>query len=77
MLYGTIKEVDAGGRIVLPKEYRRKMNITPGTEVILYEKDGKLTIEVVTPKCKLCGTAENINEDLSLCDKCIEKVKQY
>ena len=55
MLYGTVKTVDHAGRIVLPKEYRNKMNISPGTKVVLYENDGKLTIEVVTPKCKLCA----------------------
>ena len=75
MLYGTVKTVDEAGRIVLPKEYRNKMNISVGTKVVLYENDGKLTIEVVTPKCKLCGAAENVNEELSLCEKCIKKVK--
>ena len=77
MLYGTVKVVDNAGRIVLPKEYRNKMNISPGTKVVLYENDGKLTMEVVTPKCKLCGTAEKINEELSLCESCIKKVKAY
>jgi AbrB family looped-hinge helix DNA binding protein len=77
MLYGTVKTVDEAGRIVLPKEYRNKMNISVGTKVVLYENDGKLTIEVVTPKCKLCGTAENVNEELSLCEECIKKVKEY
>jgi transcriptional pleiotropic regulator of transition state genes len=77
MLYGTVKTVDEAGRIVLPKEYRNKMNISAGTKVVLYENDGKLTIEVVTPKCKLCSTAENVNEELSLCEECIKKVKEY
>lgn len=77
MLYGTIKTVDHAGRIVLPKEYRKKMNISVGTKVVLNEKDGKLTIEVVTPKCKLCGTADNVNGELSLCEMCIKKVKEY
>lgn len=77
MLYGTVKAVDHAGRIVLPKEYRNKMNISPGTKVVLYENDGKLTMEVITPKCKLCGTAEKVNEELSLCESCIKKVKAY
>ncbi len=77
MLYGTVKTVDHAGRIVLPKEYRKKMNINPGTKVVLFENDGKLTMEVVTPKCKLCGTGEKVNEELSLCEECIEKVKKY
>ena len=74
---GTVKTVDDAGRIVLPKEYRNKMNINSGTKVVLYENDGKLTMEVVTPKCKLCGTAEQVNEELSLCENCIKKVKEY
>ncbi len=77
MLYGTVKTVDKAGRIVLPKEYRKKMNISEGTQVVLSESNGKLTLEVITPKCKLCGAVERINEELSLCDKCIKKVKEY
>ena len=39
--------------------------------------DSKITIEVVTPKCKICGSSENIKEDFPLCDKCIAQVKRY
>lgn len=77
MLYGAVKTVDHAGRVVLPKEYRKRMNISPGTQVMLSEKDGKLTIEVATPKCKLCGATEHINEKLSVCEECIKKIKEY
>ncbi|WP_080509858.1 AbrB/MazE/SpoVT family DNA-binding domain-containing protein [Halorubrum saccharovorum] len=39
--------VDSKGRIVLPKEVRECLNITPGTEVEVREEDGKA---VVKPK---------------------------
>jgi AbrB family looped-hinge helix DNA binding protein len=38
-------KVDSKGRIVLPKEVRERLNITPGTEVQIHEKDGKAVVE--------------------------------
>ena len=38
-------KVDSKGRIVLPKEVRDRLNITPGTEVDIHEKDGKAVVE--------------------------------
>jgi len=38
-------KVDSKGRIVLPKEVRERLNITPGTEVHIHEKDGKAVVE--------------------------------
>lgn len=77
MLYGIIKTIDNAGRLVLPIEYRQKMGITPGTKVVLYENDGKLIVEVVTPKCKLCGSTNVVSEEFLLCDDCIKKAKEY
>ena len=38
-------KMDAKGRIVLPKELRERLNITPVTEVYIHEKDGKAVVE--------------------------------
>lgn len=38
-------KVDSKGRIVLPKEMREDLGITPGTEVEIHEKDGKAIVE--------------------------------
>ena len=37
--------VDSKGRIVLPKEIRDRLGITPGTEVEIRENDGKAVVE--------------------------------
>ena len=38
-------KVDSKGRIVLPKEVRERLSITPGTEVEIHEEDGKAVVE--------------------------------
>lgn len=38
-------KVDSKGRIVLPKEIRDRLGITPGTEVEIRETDGKAVVE--------------------------------
>jgi len=42
--------IDAGGRVVVPKEVRERLGLRPGTQVELTEIDGTLEIApVVTP----------------------------
>lgn len=42
--------IDAGGRVVVPKDIRERLGLRPGTEVELTEIDGALEITpVVTP----------------------------
>ncbi|WP_254538785.1 AbrB/MazE/SpoVT family DNA-binding domain-containing protein [Halomarina litorea] len=38
-------KVDSKGRIVLPREVRERLGITPGTEVEIHEEDGKAVVE--------------------------------
>lgn len=38
-------KVDSKGRIVLPKELRDRLGITPGTEVAVRTEDGKAVVE--------------------------------
>ncbi|AUV82444.1 AbrB/MazE/SpoVT family DNA-binding domain-containing protein [Salinigranum rubrum] len=38
-------KVDSKGRIVLPKEVRERLGITPGTEVDVREENGKAVVE--------------------------------
>lgn len=38
-------KVDSKGRIVLPKEVRERLGITPGTEVDIHEEGGRAVVE--------------------------------
>lgn len=38
--------IDAAGRIVVPKRLREQLGFTPGTELELEERDGRLEVSV-------------------------------
>lgn len=70
-----VRKLDHMGRIVLPAEYRKKTGIDDLAEVRITEKDGKIIIEKLTPGCKICGSEENINKEMGVCEDCIAKIK--
>jgi AbrB family looped-hinge helix DNA binding protein len=41
---GTIGRIADGGRLVIPAEYRRRLGLEPGDEVIMRIEDGELRI---------------------------------
>jgi transcriptional pleiotropic regulator of transition state genes len=71
-----VRKLDNMGRIVLPAEYRKKTGITDLSEVRITENDGKIIIEKLNPKCKICGSEENVNAEMSVCEECIAKIKK-
>lgn len=75
-----IVKIEDSGRIVIPKEYRREFNLKEGTEAnVIPLPDGTgVAVMRLTPRCAVCGTEENLTkvETISLCPKCVDKVKQ-
>ncbi len=70
-----VRRVDKMSRIVIPAEYRKSTGICEMTEVRITTVDGKIIIEKLAPVCKICGAAENVNEEMAVCKNCIEKIK--
>ncbi|MBQ8767225.1 MAG: AbrB/MazE/SpoVT family DNA-binding domain-containing protein [Clostridia bacterium] len=70
-----VRKLDHMGRIVIPAEYRKNTGIELCGEVRITENNGKIIIEKLTPECKICGTEENINTEMCICDACIAKIK--
>lgn len=70
-----IRKIDVLGRIVLPAEYRKKTGMDDLAEVQITEKDGKIIIEKLAPNCKICGTEQNLNKEMEICEDCIAKIK--
>ena len=70
-----VRRVDKLGRIVLPMNYRRALGIETDSEVVLGIDDGIITVKPCGEACKLCGSRESVNEDVSLCNVCISRIK--
>ena len=48
---GIVRKVDHLGRIVLPKELRETMNISPDDGVEIFVKDDQIVLQKVNPSC--------------------------
>ncbi|MEG0693301.1 MAG: AbrB/MazE/SpoVT family DNA-binding domain-containing protein [Oscillospiraceae bacterium] len=77
MILISERKIDNLGRLVLPSEIRTKYNITEKSLLEIYDDNGKIVLQKANPSCKMCGSCEEINTELMLCDECIQKVKSY
>lgn len=60
-----MSKVDSKGRIVLPKEVRERLDITPGTEVEVREEDGKAVVEPETDPDEILDRMERLVAETS------------
>ena len=58
-------KVDSKGRIVLPKEVRERLGISPGTEVTVHEEDGKAVVEPEDDPDRIIERMERLVEETS------------
>jgi len=45
--------IDAGGRVVVPKEVRERLGLRPGSRIVLTEVEGRLEISPATTPVRL------------------------
>lgn len=57
--------VDSKGRVVLPKEVRERLGISPGTEVEIREEDGKAVVEPEDDPDRILERMERLIEEAS------------
>lgn len=59
---GIVRNVDELGRIVLPIELRRTMNISIKDPVEIYVEADRIVLKKYSPSCIFCGGEKNITE---------------
>jgi len=57
--------VDSEGRIRLPEEIRERLDMTPGTEVEVREKDGKAVVEPENSPGEILERMDQLVEEAS------------
>lgn len=76
---GVVRQVDKLGRIVIPKEIRRKFDIVDDQDSFeIFVEDDKMILKKYQPGCLFCGEPE---DTISLkghvvCKECAKKLSE-
>ena len=75
---GIIRKIDELGRIVLPIELRRKMDISEKDSLEIYVDGDTVILKKYEPTCIFCGESKNVisYKDKNVCASCVEELKQ-
>lgn len=70
---GMVRRIDDLGRIVIPKELRRTLNIADGDAMDISVDGNKIILEKYLPGCIICGNTEGLHSarGTALCENCI------
>ena len=73
---GIVRKVDDLGRLVIPKELRKTMNINKKDPMEIFVDGDKVILKKYEPACIFCGDAENTieYEGKTVCERCIEEM---
>ncbi len=74
---GIVRKVDDLGRIVLPKETRKILDIKEKDSIEIFIDDDKIVLAKYQPACIFCSSSDNIVyfNGKRVCADCIEKMK--
>ncbi len=74
---GIIRPIDELGRIVLPVETRKMMDLNPKDGVEVFIEDDKIILKKYRPSCIFCGEADGVIDfkGTKICRGCIESLK--
>ena len=75
---GIVRGLDNMGRVVIPKEIRKFLDMTEGVdEFEIYMQDDSIILKKHKPTCVFCGAIDNCIEieTQKVCKSCIEKMQ--
>lgn len=75
---GIIRKVDDLGRIVLPIELRRSLNIEEKDFLEIFVDEGDIVLKKYELACVFCGNTENVHlfKEKNVCENCIKELKK-
>ena len=74
---GIVRKIDSLGRIVLPKETRKILDIKEKDTIEIFIDNNRIVLEKYHPTCIFCGNSENVIyfNSKRVCPDCIQKLK--
>ena len=75
---GIVRPVDALGRIVLPIELRRTLDITTEDSLEIFTDGQSIVLKKYQPSCVFCGEADNVKmvKGKYICKDCLKELKR-
>lgn len=75
---GIVRKVDDLGRIVLPIELRRTLDIAERDELEIYLDDDKVVMRKYEPSCVFCASTRSLvnYRGKNVCGECIRAMKE-
>lgn len=75
---GIFREIDRLGRIVIPMEMRKTLDIRDGDSLEILVNGATIVLKKKHESCSFCGNVDGLNEfgGKFICPNCIAKIKQ-
>ncbi|MFW6022187.1 MAG: AbrB/MazE/SpoVT family DNA-binding domain-containing protein [Bacillota bacterium] len=73
---GIVRKIDDLGRMVIPIELRKTMNIEKKDPMEIYVDEEKIILKKYEPACIFCGSADETfeYESKTVCKECADKL---
>ncbi len=74
---GIVRKVDELGRIVVPKELRRTLNIDEGTPLEIFTEEDCIILRKYEPGCVFCDSVKDltVHKGKNICPACLAELK--
>jgi transcriptional pleiotropic regulator of transition state genes len=76
---GIVRKVDALGRVVLPIELRRILDIEEKDSIEIFVDNDSIVLKKYSPTCIFCGSKENVVEfkEKKVCKECLNQMRKF
>lgn len=73
---GIVRKVDELGRIVIPIELRRNLDIEEKDSLEIYVEDDHIILKKYTPACSFCSNAADVTvfKGKNICRDCLHEI---
>ncbi len=74
---GIVRKVDELGRIVLPIELRRTLDIAEKDSLEIFVDDNRIILKKYEPTCVFCGSSKDVLtfKGKNICPTCLNELK--
>lgn len=75
---GFVKQIDDMGRIVIPKEIKKKMDLENRDYLEIFANGDEIILKKYQPGCIFCGEVDNVRsfKNKLICPECLAKLTE-